>query len=115
MGVIRKLTEKERVKTQDAVVKDTHFAKLYPALWEFMTAAEYDDGSPRQKSSLTTFTQDGLFKALLKDPDNERCLWGSGETFSAALQCLNDLAADPDAVWREDRYANASGHAKRKK
>src|SRR6185369_13315110 len=49
----------------------------HAGLRDYLTNGKYDDGSPRQLSTITLFWEDGA-KAALNDRDNHRSLYVSG-------------------------------------
>jgi hypothetical protein len=84
---------------------DMAFQRSCPALWEYLTQGKYPDGSPRQKSSLLLFPQDGAFKIMLKDPDAGRCLWAASPTITGLFTVLEGALNEPQPDWRVDRKA----------
>lgn len=92
---------------------DGRFQKQYPLLWEHLTQAVWDDGTARVTSGITFFTQDGMFKALLKDNDAGLCLWITAPGFFDTLAALEMALGSPSADWRVDRK-KGGGVAKKK-
>lgn len=82
-------------------------------LWEFMTADKYADGSKRERASLVLFYGDQGLTCCLSDKDNQRSLFASCEGLAELLALLDELASDPNSVWRHQRAL--TGHSGRKK
>lgn len=69
-------------------------------LCEYMTAGAWDDGQPRETSTLMVVAEEGLIKCCLNDRALGRSLWRSGATMDAALDALEAALVDPRADWR---------------
>jgi hypothetical protein len=82
---------------------DSRMAVMYPHLTSFLVTLSYSDGSPRQGGTLTTFFQDGVLKACLKDRDSGCIAFRSARTWEELLSGLDETVADPDSEWRADR------------
>lgn len=78
-----------------------------PLLVEYLSATTYDDGTPRQTSTLLLMAQDGAWKACLRDREQGMCLWVAAPSFGALIGVVEASLGLPDAPWRLDR---ASGH-----
>lgn len=112
---VRRLSADERSAASAPAVNDAVTAKKFPAVYEFMTATRYEDGSARKPSSLLIFASDGQFKAMLKDADHERCLWVAAPTLAEVFVALEACLVDPHAVWRVDRQQTGQTAARIKK
>ena len=86
-------------------VSDPQMQQRCPALWEYLTSTVYDDGSPREPSTLLVFLQDGALKGMLRDKDGDRCLWVAARSLVGLLDALDGQVQDPSADWRPDRKA----------
>lgn len=73
----------------------------FPTLTSMMNERRWEDGSPRQVSTLTLFFDDGFLKGSLNDRDSGRVLWASALDLDALLQSLEGMLADANAPWRE--------------
>lgn len=80
--------------------KDTMFQKDYPALWQFMTADEYEKDKPRQRSSLMVFVEEGAFKIRLSEETKNCSCWVTGPTFLEALDALEKRITSANPEWR---------------
>lgn len=77
------------------------FAKDYPALHEYLTAETYDDGSPRQTSTMLFFVEDGGFKLCFCDRDLDRTVWAHDDSIEECLLSLEAVLSSGTAVWRK--------------
>ena len=88
---------------------DAAFRARYPALYEWLSLDQYDDGQPRETATLLVFLDDGAFKVCLNDRDQGRSLWATGGSFDASLQALEAFLATGEGDWR------SSGQGRQKK
>lgn len=80
---------------------DGKFSKAYPALYEYMTAFEYPDGTTRRVSSVTLFCEDCQLKACLSEKESATVLFACGKTLDGVLSALEGLLTAPDTPWRK--------------
>lgn len=73
----------------------------YPALWEYLSVAVWDDGTPRQRATLLLMYEDGLIKACLSDRALERVLWVASDDVLDLLSGMERQLADGTAQWRK--------------
>lgn len=85
----------------------------YPLLLEHLTHTTYDDGSPRDTSTLLVTTGDGMWKCMLKDRQEGLVLWVSAPTLTQALQLLDDCCGSDDTHWRRDTFAQQTQKKKK--
>jgi hypothetical protein len=78
---------------------DPGFSATYPALWEYLSLGVLPDG-PRQTSTLLVFLEDGMVKMCLHDRDAGVQLFRSADTFSGALEGLEEALESGRADWR---------------
>lgn len=113
--VVKKPAQQSSERTAYAAPLDG-IIDSYPTLAEMLTATAYDGDPPgtRLTSTLLIFTQDGAWKACLRDRQEQRCCWVATAFFSDLLATLDNALCDASVVWRDDRV---SGHeqAKRQK
>lgn len=83
------------------LVEDVWFSETYPALFSWLTALQWPDGSEKQRSTITFFVEDGAFKVCLTNKDDQVSLWGSGDDLEGALKVLNARCVDPKAEWKK--------------
>lgn len=81
----------------------------YPLLAEFLTATCYEDSPqvPRLVGTLLIFAQQGIWKACLRDRQEQRCLWVAASGFNDLVTVAEHELGDPAAVWRDDRLSGA--------
>lgn len=94
--------------------KDVRAVKEYPLLWDHLSQRKWEDGTPRQTSSVMLFEQDGVLKGMLRDKDAGLCLWVASKSLYGVLGALEAALSDPEAEWRVDRQAEGQ-QAKRVK
>lgn len=105
VSLLRKISEVDRRKLTAPAVSDPDLDRAYPGLHEYLTAARYVDGTPRQVSTLLIFVSEGQWKGMLRDKDNARCLWATASSYDQVLEVLEALLQAPEAPWRADRSA----------
>jgi len=79
---------------------DESWVKAYPILSEQLGDDRWDDGTPREVSTLGLKVEDGRIVASLNDKECKRSLYRSGETVKGALVALEKALSDPGADWR---------------
>lgn len=79
---------------------DGDFASGYPLVTEYLCTQQYDDGSPRERSALSLFCEDGMLKLALNDKAEGRSLYVSAESLEDALELLERALHATNAPWR---------------
>lgn len=74
--------------------------KRYEALVEMMELSSWEDGTPRQTSTMTLFIDSGSLKACLNDRDGDRTAWVSADSFKGLLDALEKGLRDDSLDWR---------------
>jgi hypothetical protein len=70
-----------------------------PALREFMTLVDLGEGEVREVSPLMiTIREEGVAVGI-KETDEGRWLWRTGESLQDALDALEEALVDPKANW----------------
>lgn len=84
-------------------------AAAAPNLADFLTARFYDDspGVVRATGTLLIFAQEGVWKACLRDRQEQRCLWVAAACWNDLVAVLEDSLLDQASVWRMDRVSGA--------
>lgn len=100
MGFFDKLPGDNNGTLGGALPDDTMFKKDYPAVWQFLTADEYEPGKPRERSSLTLFVEEGSFKFCLSERTKACSCWVTGPTFLDALEALEKRVTSENPEWR---------------
>lgn len=72
----------------------------HPEIMAFLTDVSYDDGTPRELSTVALFTEDGAFKVALNDKDMKRSLYVSGDSAMTALDALEAVLKRGGGDWR---------------
>jgi hypothetical protein len=85
---------------------DSDLAGTCPALLEFLTEREDENGKPRVTSTLLVAAEDGVWKACLTDRAQvggkfDYKLWKTGMTLADALQALDRDLQEGTAEWRK--------------
>jgi len=96
-------------------VVDPWLAEDFPFLWSYLADESYADGTPRKRSTLTVFVEDGLVKGCLNDRDNARSVFMSGEDLESLLAALEGQVQEKGCPWRmqEHRAENSKGGRKK--
>lgn len=79
--------------------------KKFPALLEHLTLTEWEPGVPRKTSSLSIFTDEGVWKCCLSDRDTKRVAFFSVKTPEALLPQLERALQADTLDWRAMRPA----------
>jgi len=77
-------------------------ATLFPTLWEYLSGDAWDDGSPRETSTVLFFVEAGMCKACLNDRSLQRKCWSTGPSPEACLTSLEGALASGNVEWRAD-------------
>jgi len=86
----------------------------YPILLEYMSTTEFDDGAPRETSTVTFFVEHGSIKACLKDREEGCVAFVTGDSFEAVLDALEASLGAGDLDWRYQRQANNRGRGRKR-
>lgn len=112
MSYLKKVTGAHDGTVAGGPVLPCSFFENLPAVWEHLTLGQYEDGSPRQRSSLTVFFEDGLIKVCLSDRDQERTAWSSSDELVDAMRGLEQAIVQGTVQWRTNKYRNAQSRKK---
>ena len=94
------------------VVEEEGFMASYPHLWRYLTQTRWEDGTARQPSSLSIFSQHGKWTIMLAEKNWGLILFATADRLEGLWEALDARLADPRADWREDRKS-ADAKAKR--
>lgn len=75
-----------------------------PAIREFITATQYEDGSPRVPGYFTLRNRGASFELTMYDYDSGCRLPVSAHELDKALQLMEQLLGVEEAPWEPDRY-----------
>lgn len=117
MSFLSKLPDNSAQKSLLSVQVDEGLSKKHPALYEYLTAATYPDGTVRETSTLSISVADDGYKFCLRDRDQARCLWITSHTFFDGLKALDSALRGIEAPWVKDRFSlnGAAGNGNKKK
>lgn len=76
------------------------FGKQFPTLFEYLTHEKWDDGKPRDTSTVSLFIEGGVFKLALNDKDLSRSLYVSASSYADVWVALETALNDSLADWR---------------
>lgn len=79
---------------------DDEFAALYPAVVDYLVSSKYDDGSPRNRSSVSLFVEDNCVKLSLNDKDTRRTLYVASQSVDEAFKVLEAALCVDNPPWR---------------
>ena len=73
----------------------------WPSLVEYLSQTKWDDGSPRETSTLMLLVEDGMLKACINDRALGRSLWVAADELNVALDAWR-------VTWRAGRGIGGS-------
>lgn len=86
---------------------DKFLSKDCPLLCAFLTDDKYDDGTKRERSTISIFVEDGKVKAALNDKNVTASLYRSGESILDVVEAietaLREGGGDEWHVWKKSR------------
>lgn len=97
------------------VPADEDFRRRYPALYEYVTADAFPDGSPRKTSTVSVFVDRDGWKGSLKDRERALILFATDTSFLGVLEALEGLLTSDRPPWKDDRWAESKGGQKGQK
>lgn len=105
---IRKAADVKKGKAIDFGKKDPEFAKSYPALTEYLTANEHDDGKARQTATLFIFVEAGDWKVCLTDRELGETCWVTASSLKTLLESLEERVQQGEGVWSKKKTQKRS-------
>lgn len=103
MSFLRRVAEKDQAMVGTPTKEGEAWVKNHAALWEYLSATEYDDGTERKTSTVTLFVEDGAVKVCLNDRDGSRVMWVSGPSVVDVLKALEALLRAGEGDWRAQK------------
>lgn len=82
---------------------DMQLSCLFPALHEYLTAGEWDDGSSREQSTILLFMEDMIWKLCLNDRAKARSAWASGSSILSVFKALDAGLQNGTVEWRQSK------------
>lgn len=98
--MIKKMTKETQTEMNGSIPDDAWMVSNAPLVLEYLTTTRYDDGSPRETSTITVFVDEGVLKLSLNDRDNSASLYASGCTLQDAFLGLEKRVGDKSPDWR---------------
>jgi len=80
---------------------DLSFAADYPLLHSYLSDETYDDGSARERSTVSVFFEDGVVKAALNDKDMKRSAYVSANAVDDLWMTLEAGLSGDKLDWRQ--------------
>ena len=114
MGFFERARKTDEAARQSGSLLDEDTRKRFPLLHEVMQARMPDKPGDNARMSLSIFSQEGVWKAILRDKADGLCLWVSSPVLGKLFAVLEASLASEETVWRLDRYSG-NGEAARKK
>lgn len=100
MGLIKSRPQWEASAAAGAWSPSSGILSKCPGITEYLSKSLYEDGKPRQTSTLTVFIEGGMVKVALNDRDVERSSYMSGEGLEDALRSLEKHLVEEKVDWR---------------
>ncbi len=97
---VKRPTERPTTGDDGATTISSGCLGKLPLLVEHLGTQKYEDGSSRETSTLSVFTEDGGLRVALNDRDNRRSLYVSADSLEGCLKALEAMLADDRAAWR---------------
>lgn len=111
---VRKAVERQRSAAEAKSVEGAEWEASHPALWEYMSLEEGEEGKERITSMLCVFSEKGVVKVCLQDRQEALSLWASGQSLVEALDALEAVLQAGTGDWRAARGNGSNGgHRKR--
>lgn len=88
---------------------DQDFRQLYPNLYEYLFTDRWADGSVRQTSTLSVFSDNGALKVVLNDRDNNRSAFFSAKRFNEALESMETALREETVDWKSRSHTKPAG------
>lgn len=97
---MKKKQAKAAANGVNALPEDGWFVDAYPNITMFLTDTVWDDGSPRDPSTMGISIKEGMFALALNDKDGRQSAYTSAETLRDALAAM-EAALEADRItWR---------------
>lgn len=75
----------------------------FPSLWEFISLASWEDGSPRVPGTVLLFVDDDMVKVRLSDRAQGFTAWVSAKSLEGVLEGCERGLRDDGLEWRKDK------------
>jgi len=81
-------------------VSDADWGKRFPTICEYLTADAFDDGTPRELSSLSIRMEGGEVRLALNDPYSSRSMYTAARSVKEALELMEGHLKSSGGSWR---------------
>lgn len=71
-----------------------------PTLLSYLTDDKYEDGTPRQRSTMSVFVEEGMVKIALNDRQEHASMYVAAEGLGTALEALESKLDAGTGDWR---------------
>jgi hypothetical protein len=93
-------------------LKASKWSLSYPSIWEMLTAEEWEDGTPRKRSTVTIFIDEGQAKVSLNDRANGLVGFCTASSVEEALAALESALKEDRVEWRRS-FDNSKGKGRK--
>lgn len=83
---------------------DVVLSRSHPRLHDHLTVVKWDDGQPREPSTMMILCEQGRWKACLNDRAESRSAWVSADAFSTLLDVLEAGLESDKLDWRARQF-----------
>jgi len=93
-------------------LKASPYFKSLPALWEFLTVVQWEDGETRATGTVLFFSEEGRVKCCVNDRDGERSAFVTGGSWEGVIDAIEEgLVANclDWRKWQKDRPGGRKG------
>jgi len=81
-------------------VSVSDFSLSFPSTWEYLTAEQYECGTPRVTATLLFFLDQGTLKCCVSDRENQRVCFITAGTMEELWNAVESALAQDTADWR---------------
>jgi len=112
MGYAQRNASKHPAERAGKVFPGQVDAKKYPALCEYLALTKWEDGKPRETSTLLIFVGDGGLVGGLNDRANGQTLWVTEDSIQGLLDGIEEHLREGTGVWRRNVQQGRGGAKK---
>jgi len=113
LSFIRKKDDMMTGATDLPIAQDEHMGELFPAILEYMTRTQDDEGQPRKTATVTVCVQDGYWKATLNDRQTGLQCWVTAGSALESIKALEAALIDPKTIWKQNPFAGQAAPRKK--
>lgn len=97
---MKRATMESRAAVASCGCPDAEFARMYPTIAAYLSDDRWDDGKPRELSSLTVSIVGGLLQLALNDKARGCSCYSSAPSLGEALALLDNAVLEERVQWR---------------